>query len=105
MPNADITRFGSRGHKIGRSSEPPAHLPMPPPPPPPLPPRMLGYDTPETGGRAKCAHERGRGAAATEALREEFRWALVSELRPTGRSCKWGASVRSSTSTVLTCLG
>jgi endonuclease YncB( thermonuclease family) len=51
--------------------------------------RLLGYDTPETGGRARCVHERGRGAAAAEALREELRWAFVSELRPTGRNCKW----------------
>lgn len=52
--------------------------------------RLLGFDTPETGGRAKCAYERGRGAAATEALRAELREASASELQPTGRSCKWG---------------
>jgi endonuclease YncB( thermonuclease family) len=52
--------------------------------------RLLGYDTPETGSRARCVHERGRGAAATEALRAELREASVSDLRPTGKSCKWG---------------
>jgi endonuclease YncB( thermonuclease family) len=51
--------------------------------------RLLGYDTPEHGKLAGCVWERGRAKAATEALREELRWAWTVELRPTGKDCKW----------------
>lgn len=45
--------------------------------------RLLGYDTPETGGRLMGRLPQRRSG-------KNCAGALVSELRPTGRCCKWG---------------
>jgi endonuclease YncB( thermonuclease family) len=51
--------------------------------------RLRGYDTPETGGRAKCPGEREAAARATLLLDALIRSAARVELRTEAARCMW----------------
>jgi endonuclease YncB( thermonuclease family) len=52
--------------------------------------RLVGFNTPETGDNAQCAHERDLGNAATARLQSLIRTASRAELAPVQCSCPPG---------------
>lgn len=55
--------------------------------------RIVNIDTPETGSRARCPAERALGDRATSEARTLFSAASDIELRPTGRTDRYGRTI------------
>jgi len=55
--------------------------------------RIVNIDTPETGSRARCPAERDLGNRATNAVRTLLSSAERLELRPTGRTDRYGRTI------------
>ena len=55
--------------------------------------RVVNIDTPETGPRARCSAERDLGNRATNAVRTLLSGAERLELRPTGRTDRYGRTI------------
>lgn len=55
--------------------------------------RVVNIDTPETGSRAHCDAERALGNRATEMVRAMVTRAQQLELRPTGRTDRYGRTI------------